>query len=234
MLDTYIGANDGVPFTAPGVKGFIDDKKEFKGDEIPAYLEAVENPDDPKDPGTIARLGLKDLHLPGVALDELDDVKVTRFPGNFNQRWDVPLESMKQGKPDSAVILYWNPSEMEPNVVRNMAFTYGLSQLDIGEGGNAALALSTPASVSPQTDFVVTAYVYNAAKGDEVQLVLHDGLTLAPGETAEKTVEEGGKRAAVYWHVHAGAAGVYKMEAASGASKTRPHNVVVKSSSIFG
>ena len=36
MLDTYIGANDGVPFTAPGVKGFIDSKKEFKGDGSPA------------------------------------------------------------------------------------------------------------------------------------------------------------------------------------------------------
>ena len=57
MLDTYIGANDGVPFTAPGVKGFIDDKKEFKGEEVPPYLEAVENPDDPKNPGTVARSG---------------------------------------------------------------------------------------------------------------------------------------------------------------------------------
>ncbi len=137
MLDTYIGANDGVPFTAPGVKDFIDDKREFKSDEIPAYLEAVENPDDPQDPGTVARIGLKDLHLPGVTLEEIDDVKVTRYPGNFNLRWDVPLESMKEGKPDSAVILYWPVKDMAPNEVRNMAFTYGLSQLDVGGGGAA-------------------------------------------------------------------------------------------------
>jgi hypothetical protein len=234
MLDTYIGGNDGVPFTAPGAKGFIDDKKEFKGDEIPPYLEAVENPDDPQDPGAIARLGLKDLRLPGVNLEPLEDVKITRFPGNYNQRWEVPLESMKEGKPDSAVVLYWPIRDMDPNEVRNMAFTYGLSQLDIGGGGNAALALSTPGSVSPNTDFVVTAYVYNAAKDDEVQLVLHDGLTLAAGETAKKTVEEGGKRATVYWHVHAGAQGVYKIEAVSGGSRTRPHDVIVKSSGVFG
>ena len=31
MLDTFIGANDGVPFTAPGVKGLISDSREFKG-----------------------------------------------------------------------------------------------------------------------------------------------------------------------------------------------------------
>ncbi len=234
MLDTYIGANDGVPFTAPGVKGFIDSKKDFKGDEVPPYLEAVENPDDPQDPGTIARLGLKDLHLPGVNLEPLEEVMVTRFPDNYNQRWDVPLKSMKEGKPDSAVVLYWSIKEMDINEVRNMAFTYGLSQLDVAGGGNAALALSTPSSVSPNTDFVVTAYVYNAAKEDEVQLVLSDGLTLAGGEAAKKTVEEGGKRATVYWHVHAGPQGVYKIEAISGGSRTRPHEVVVKSTGIFG
>jgi hypothetical protein len=234
MLDTYIGANDGVPFTAPGVTGFIDEKKEFKGDEIPPYLEAVENPDNPDDPGTVARIGLKDLRLPGVALEDLDDVKVCRYPGSSEQLWDVQMKSIKIDPPDSAVFLYWAEKDMQPKDIRNMAFTYGLSQLDVGGGGNAALALSTPGSVSPNTDFVVTAYVYNAAKGDEVQLILHDGLTLVAGEKAKKVVEEGGKRAAVYWHVHAGAAGVYKIEAASGASQTRPHDVVVKSSSIFG
>ena len=88
--------------------------------------------------------------------------------------------------------------------------------------------------MSPQTDFIVTAYVYNAAKGDEVKLKLHDGLTLAAGEKAKKAVDEGGKRVTVYWHVHAGAGGVYKIEASSGGSTTRPHDVVVKSSSIFG
>jgi hypothetical protein len=234
MLDTYIGANDGVPFTAPGVTGFIDEKKEFKGDEIPPYLEAVENPDNPDDPGTVARVGLKDLRLPGVELEDLDDVKVCRYPGSSEQLWDVQMESIKIDPPDSAVFLYWAEKDMQSKDIRNMAFTYGLSQLDVGGGGNAALALSTPGSVSPQTDFVVTAYVYNAAKGDDVQLILHDGLTLVAGETAKKTVEEDGKRAAVYWHVHAGAAGVYKIEAVSGGSRTRPHDVAVKSSGIFG
>ena len=123
---------------------------------------------------------------------------------------------------------------MQPNDVRNMAFTYGLSQLDIGGGGNAALALSTPSSVSPADGLLVTAYVYNAAKGDEVRADAADGLTLAPARRRRKTVEEGGKRRAVFWQVHAGAAGVYKIEATSGGSKTKPHNVVVKSSSIFG
>ena len=60
------------------------------------------------------------------------------------------------------------------------------------------------------------------------------GLTFAAGEKAVKTVEEGGRRAKVEWKVHAGAAGTYPIHAASGAAKTKPHDVVVKSSSIFG
>jgi hypothetical protein len=234
MLDTYIGANDGVPFTAPGVSGFIDEKREFKGDEVPPYLEAIENPDNPDDPGTVARVGLKDLRLPGVELEDLDDVKVCRYPGSSEQLWDVEMESIKIDPPDSAVFLYWAEKAMQPKDIRNMAFTYGLSRLDVGASGNGALALSTPGSVAPQSDFVVTAYVYGAAQGGEVQLVLHDGLTLVANETAKKTVEEGGKRATVYWRVHAGAVGVYKIEANSGGTTTRPHDVVVKSSGIFG
>ncbi len=69
MLDTFIGANDGVPFTAPGVKGFIDTSRDFKGGKIPPYLEAVENPDDAKDPGTVARWA-EEIRLPGVQLEE--------------------------------------------------------------------------------------------------------------------------------------------------------------------
>ena len=238
LLDTYIGANDGVPFTAPGVKGFIDSSRDFPAAEVPPYLEAVENPDDPKNPGTVARIGLKNIKLPGVELVELDDVIVCHFPPTGPQtRWEAPkpLQSIKDPPPDSCVFLYWPYVEMAAKSKRDMAFTFGLSQLDIGAGGGGnALALSTPDSVAPETDFFVTAYVYNANKGDEVELILPKGLTLAAGESAKKAVEEGGKRAAVFWKVHAGGAGVYPIEAAGGGSKTKPHDVVVKSSSIFG
>jgi hypothetical protein len=239
MLDTYIGANDGVPFTAPGVKGFISDMREFKGKDVPPYIEAVEKPDDPKDPGAVVRMGLKNIRLPGIELVELDMLRITHYPpSGARQRWDVPLESIQEAPPDSCVALYWpydiKNGEMKGKSTRDMAFTYGLSQLDIGAGGAGALALSTPDIVAPGTDFFVTAYVYNANKGDEVELTLPNGLTFAGGETPTKAVEEGGKRASVFWKVHAGAAGIFSIQAKSGGSKTKPHDVVVKSSSIFG
>ena len=50
MLDTYIGANDGVPFTAPGVEGLHRRSRDFPAGTIPPYLEAVENPTTPTTP----------------------------------------------------------------------------------------------------------------------------------------------------------------------------------------
>jgi hypothetical protein len=243
MLDTYIGANDGVPFTAPGVKGFIKDMKEFKDIEIPPYLEVVERPDDAKDPGTVVRLGLKNIRLPGLMhLEEPDVLRITHFPPQQGrQRWDVPMESIADNPPDSCVALYW-PYDIKANKVanmaagssRDMAFTYGLSQLEISAGAKEALALSTPDAVPPESDFIVTAYLYNANAGDRVKLTLPSGLTFAKGETEEKAVEETGKRVKVEWKVHAGAAGTYPINAKSGAAETKPHDVVVKSTSIFG
>ena len=148
MLDTYIGANDGVPFTAPGVKGFIDDSRDFPAAEVPPYLEAVENPDDPKNPGTVARIGLKNIKLPGVDLQDLDDVKICHYPGTGAQtRWSPPepLQSIKDPPPDSCVFLYWPYVEMAAKSKRDLAFTFGQSQLEIGGdariGGGGAVAL---------------------------------------------------------------------------------------------
>ena len=88
MLDTYIGENDGVPFTVPGQKGFLTTHAEYKGSEIPDYLEVVENPDDPKNPGTIARLGLHGLQWSDeVKLLAPERVRICLFPGD-EAKWD--------------------------------------------------------------------------------------------------------------------------------------------------
>ncbi len=56
MLDTFIGFNDGVPFTIPGAAGLCDTKKLFTTSaEVPDFIQALEK-DDPRDPGTVAYL----------------------------------------------------------------------------------------------------------------------------------------------------------------------------------
>lgn len=59
LLDTFIGSNDGVPFTIPGEAGLCDDKKEFmKPEEVPDFIQALEH-EDLANPGIVAHLKLK-------------------------------------------------------------------------------------------------------------------------------------------------------------------------------
>ncbi|MGH7170365.1 MAG: hypothetical protein ACRELG_08830, partial [Gemmataceae bacterium] len=237
MLDTFIGANDGVPFTIPGNKGFVNTKAEYSQKKIPDYIEVIENPSDPKNPGTVARMGLR-LKLPRMDLDDMDKLRICRFPGQ-TAGWDWPAESMQAGRDekqgDSCVAMYWPYITMNPKETRHVAFTYGLSALDISEGGGGStLALSVPASVQPDSDFVVTAYVWNAKKGDKVKLSVPAGLKLANGENAEKPIEESGARSQVFWHLRSGDIGKYPLEASKDKTKSKPKTVVVKTTSIFG
>ncbi len=239
MLDTFIGANDGVPFTIPGQKNFVDSKAEFPQKDIPDYIEAIENPNDPEHPGTVARLCLRHFNLPRIDLDDMDKLLICRFPsGNPNAGWEIsPVESMKpdekddkKEKGDSCVVMYWPYKELNPGETRYVAFTYGLGSLETG----GALALSVPSSVQPNSEFVVTAYVWDAKKGDKVQLILPAGLKLASGENAEKTIEEEGKRSQVFWRLRSGKDGEYTLEATTDKDKSKPKKVIVKPASIFG
>jgi hypothetical protein len=238
LIDTFIGLNDGVPFTIPGKKGFVDTKIDLPAKEIPDYIEVTENPNDPKNPGTVARMGLR-LKLPGIRLEEMDRLLICRFPGHATGWKPELVQSMqpdkggdKNEKADSCVMLYWPYEIVNPGDKRHVAFTYGLSALDIG--GSGTLALSVPASVQPDTEFVATAYVWNAAQGDKVKLKIPDGLKLANGESDEKTIEESGERSQVFWHLRSGDAGEYNLEASTDKAKSKPKKVVVKATSIFG
>ena len=139
MLDTFIGANDGVPFTAPGVKGFIDTARTSRG-QGPAVSGGGGEPERPKNPGTVARIGLMNIRLPGVQLEDRggEDLSLPRRPHRNGiapvAKWEaVSIQGQPpDSKPDSSVFIYWRDQEMKPKAERDMAFTYGLGQLDIG------------------------------------------------------------------------------------------------------
>src|SRR5206468_5155225 len=59
LLDTFIGANDGVPFLIPGQRELCNTKLEFPaGATIPDFIQALEK-EDLTNPGTVAQLQLK-------------------------------------------------------------------------------------------------------------------------------------------------------------------------------
>jgi hypothetical protein len=225
MLDTFIGNNDGVPFTAAGALGFVTTRAEYKNGDVPDYLEAVENPENEKDPGTTVRVGLRGLQWSKTNLVEPDRAVICKFPG-AEARWDWALEDMGN---DSCVVVYWPEAELPPRETRHLAMTYGLANLDIAD----RLALSAPNSVLPGREFAVTAYVYNAVKGQKVRIDLPNGVELAEGKE-EVAIDKDAPRTQVFWKVRASKEGEAKIGAVSGKAQARPISVQVKARNILG
>ena len=223
MLDTFIGNNDGVPFTIPGRFGLCDTMMQFRSpEEVPDFVEALERPN-LKDPGTVAHLTLK--------LDDLEKrlepptrVQLSAWPNSVlgipgaqgtMTRWDVPMVPMKRLIPhDSAVIVYWDPKELAPGKTREMALAYGLGHVSSTAGqGEGKLAVSVSGSFRPRGEFTVTAYVSHPRRGEEVTLDLPDGLEIVDGLPATRTVRPSGTTpyAAVTWRVRSLRQGMFEL-----------------------
>jgi hypothetical protein len=231
MFDTYIGSNDGVPFVIPGQTGLVTTPRVFQDREIPDYIEALERPD-PRDPGTVAHLGLAGIHVPGITFEPIDRVVIRSFPG-WNFRWDEPMTKEEQLKPieDSCVFLYWAERTMRPGDTRHMAFSYGLNAISApDEGGN--LALTAGGSFVVDHDFTVTAYVKNPRPGEKVKLSVPEGLTLLDGQSAEQQVKGGGRYTQVSWRLHSTQEGEFTLSATSRGARVA-HKVRITRGSLF-
>jgi hypothetical protein len=223
MLDTFIGANDGVAFTVPGSEGkpdrLVDTMEVFDQKDIPDFIQALERPN-LSDPGTVAHLGLK---LP-KPYEPLDQMVICRWPANGKDyKWpkEPEYESMRSNadKPDSCVFLFWAYDTMEPEQKRQLAFTYGLNTISGVGGGDGKIALTSGGSTRPGGVFTVTAYVKDAQDGQVVSLKLQDGFEFARGHTADKKVQ-GGKLVQVSWRVRAAKKeGEYVLEGTTGTSR---------------
>jgi hypothetical protein len=208
LLDTFIGANDGVPFTIPGQSALCKTKFDFdpaKGIKIPDYIQALENPDI-KNPGTVAHLSLR---IPGIK----DPSRVTlgAWPHNslktidtrargHHTMWDVPFLDMTAGmRNDSGVTMYWNEEELQPKPANQAAkegqkeeeqgqkedwkrvvgFAYGLGDF---AGGSGKIGLSTGGDFSVDGTFTVTALISSPKPGEKATIKLPEGLELVEGK----------------------------------------------------
>jgi hypothetical protein len=195
LLDTFIGANDGVPFTIPGETAMCDTQKdlprEAKDSKIPDFLQALEKAD-LAHPGTIARLRLKLEKVeqpvrvtlgawPSVKLQVLD--RLALGPSTL---WDVPVLPIKTFKlNDSAVTIYWKEEPLKPGQTREVGFEYGLGDL-VGQGSR--LAATVDGAFRPDGELTVVAYVNrtNAQTDDEtVTLNALDGFKFLVGDKTQ-------------------------------------------------
>jgi hypothetical protein len=224
LLDTFIGDNDGVPFLVPG-QSKLTRGVELKGSQVPEYLEAIENPNDPRNPGTIVRLGLRNLRWGKI--EPRDPAEVVIGQRVSSLAWRPEFATISD---DSCIALFWPEVEMEPRSEAQFAMTYGLSTLEISND----LGLSAPGAVMPEREFTVTAYVYRATKGQRVKLELPPEFRLAAGETAEKTIESDSERTQLFWRLRATREGEFTLQVQSERTRSRPVRVEVKSSGVFG
>jgi hypothetical protein len=249
MLDTFIGANDGVPFVIPGQKGLLTDYRDFGEKDIPDYVEAIEIPD-PNKPGTVAHLGLKGIELPGAQVEPVHSMLICRWISS-EMRWrpekkDIrSIEGQDGEAGDSCVYLYWLDRPMPKGEKRHMAFTYGLGKMAAappdGSGpgpgmGKTGLGLTSGGKFAPGGVFTVTAYVKGAKDGQTVKLDVPSGLALMPDETAEKTIGAADPKAGysqVSWRVKAKDTGEFELKATS-AGLTAKDKVKIKIGGVFG
>jgi hypothetical protein len=247
MLDTFIGANDGVPFVIPGQKGLLTDWRKFDEKQIPDYVEALEVPN-PEKPGTVAHIGLKGISIPKVELEPVHEMLICRWPGSetrwMPERKDIrSIEGEKElGETgDSCVFIYWPTLPMPVNTKRHMAFTYGLGKMAAAtptgpDRGKTQLALTAGGSFQPGGVFTVTAYVKGAQVGQKVKLALPGGLAFTGDEPEEKAVDAADPKAGysqVSWRVKAKDTGEYELKATSGGVTARD-KVKIKIGGVFG
>jgi hypothetical protein len=222
LLDTYIGGNDGVPFTIPGAAALCDTDmdlpKQAKDKKVPDFLQALEKPN-LSNPGTIAHLKLKldDLEAParvtlGVWPDESLRVNAKNADGPLTM-WDVPVLPIKTlSPPDSAVTIYWEEKPLKAGASRTVGFEYGLFQI---ASKDSRLALAVAGARRPGGQLTVVAYMDRTGLDNDATLTLSlpDGFGLLEGAATQKIPEPAsGARSAIVpvtWKVQAGPVGKY-------------------------
>ena len=123
FVDVIVGKKDNPPFQLPGQKEFIKEPTDFPTPaKVPAYIKALERADQ-FNPGLTAYVALKmtgKLEPPG---------RFSVIDFNPTITWDVPLRNLNRPadeSPDTGIVLYWQPTFMQPGGRRDVGYAYGI------------------------------------------------------------------------------------------------------------
>ena len=230
LLDTCIGDNDGAPFTLPGSAKLVDTGRDFKGRDVPDFVQVLEQPD-LKSPGLVTQLSFR---VDPARFEPPDRVLLTQHPGN-KDHWPVPLRDMKDAM-ESAVVLYWEPAEIAAGRSRELAFSYGIGDVSIGP--DAKLGVTVGGSFTVGGELTVVALVGEPRAGQAVTLTLPSGLELVQGAATqtlpppEKSDDGKVRPSPVTWRVRATAQGAQTLTVES-AGVTQERQVTIRRSKLF-
>jgi hypothetical protein len=224
MVDTLIGANDGVPFTVPGLAGLVDTFRDFPTPQsVPDFIQALEVPD-LEHPGTVAQMNLK----LGGRLEPPSHVSLTHWPG-VTPFWAVPVIPIRD---DSAIVLYWNERELKPGDKREVGFSYGVGSVATAKGG--ALGVTVGGSFTPGGELTVVGLVGHPQPNQKLTLTLPAGFTLVEGSQTQSVPEAmAGRPSPVTWRIRSSAAGTFTLGVRSSTGVEQTRSVTIKTHTIF-
>jgi hypothetical protein len=222
-MDTYVIDNDGCLFAAPTFPKKVLDGIELKGKTLPPYVQMLQRPD-LNNPGFVSHLTL-DL---GAKLDKPDRVVLTSLRAGANDGWNV--QAIPAGG-DSALSVYWEPTEIKPGGKREFAYGYGQGIVP-SPGSEGPFELSLGGSFAPGKIFTVTAYVTDPAPGQTLTLQLPAGMTLVDGAEmqavpAQEATPNAVPQSVVYWRARVQRAGEFPVRVRSSTGVTHGKIVTV-------
>ena len=181
MMDTMLGYNDAAPFRVPGI-GALSYEKELVGDKIPQYWQAF---DSLSNPSVVAQ---GTFYQEGMTKPDL--VQFMNWQRVNISSWYVTPTGGSTG--DSAVTVFWNPTELLPGEEREYVTYYGIGELNSDISGKLVASITGASKLEATEEgynpnpFLVTAYAYNMGLEEmsdvKGRIILPSGLKLAEGE----------------------------------------------------
>jgi len=120
--------------------------------------------------------------------------------------WDfTPDPNITFADDDSAIGIYWNPTQLLPRQKRTLVTYYGLSSIT-GAGGNLVIAASPISEIKSASSFDLVTYVSSNRRQDNVRvsIALPEGLELASGESTQTiSTINAGETIGITWRLRA-------------------------------
>jgi len=179
-IDTNIVSNDGALFAAPTMPGKVLDGVELKGQTLPDYVQALQQPN-LKAPGLVAHLT---LNL-GSGIDKADRVVLSRHGAGGLNGWDMPAV---QAGGDSALAVFFEPRELKPGGRREMGYAYGPG-IAVPPESEGRIDVKLDGSFEPGKEFTVTARVHDPVPAQTLILELPEGIELIGGREIQPVPE---------------------------------------------
>ncbi|NRF90347.1 S-layer homology domain-containing protein [Paenibacillus frigoriresistens] len=226
LLDTMLGPQDASPISLSGGNTYIRNETKIEG-SLPYYWRATDNPLNPKvmSYGFLQGWGNKSPNRMIIA--HWNGISETKWDYTVNPQLDFTSTQNAYGSADSAVAMYWDPSNLAPGQDAVFETYYGLGSFFTSQKeANYGLQIAAPKQVKvndngtgyKETEFVIRVDIDNSidrsVEQQNVQAVLGlpAELELVQGERSTKAVGsmKAGEVKTVTWKVRPKPQKVYK------------------------